>query len=263
MMPLNQYQRNAILYLLEQQETLAKPVSFTSVMKMGVSEKHIRIVDYLSQTLKSAPFLTLNELQFKGVSAKDIKATIGSLKGFKESLGLAEYTFTDWLTAQQPCYSSEQCIAMPYLIYQMFFDEIEAFHTDQHSLKPGMKVELAPGCHYSSVSLHGSENMLIPVDDGRALHLAASLLTELFSIKSIDEANSCLCIERIGSGDEHSVEVRCLSSCLSKSTFGGIYIHDDIGLSKTKCRSFALYPLAKLIDKHHRSQLQTQKSLVK
>lgn len=257
MKPLNRYQRNAALYLLKQQTHLAKPVSFASVLKMGVTEEQIRIIDYVSKILNKAPFLTQTELQVNGFSQKYVLKTIGSIAEFKEQLGLSEYAFSDWLSSQEVCYSSSQSVAIPYLIYQMFFEEIKEFHSLNNVLNSGLKVELEPGAKYSSVSLFGNTDVLIPTTDKDALHLAASLLSEAYWVHEIDEDTNTLNVERIGSNTVNSVEVRCLSSTLTKSTCGGIYTYDDVQLAINAKVEYTTYPLAKLIDIHHSRQPHT------
>lgn len=251
MKPLNQYQRNAVLYLLKQQEHLAKPVSFATALKMGVTEQQIRIIDYVSKVLNKAPFLTQTELKMNSFNQKSVLNAIGSLAEFKEQLGLSEYSFSDWLMSQELCYSPNKNVTIPYLIYQMFFDEIADLHSDKHTLNPGLQVNLGAGFEYSSVSLYGASNVLIPVEDHDALQLAASLLSEFYWIIEMHEAQSCLQIQKIGTETVKSVEVRCLSSQLSKSTQGGIYVHDDIHLNDIAIKNYTHYPFYKLIELHH------------
>lgn len=253
-MKLNQYQRNAVLYLLQQQEELAKPVSFASALRMGVNEMQIQIIDYVSKCLVKAPFLTLSEVNMNGVSHRDVLNAIGSLTEFKKQLSLTEYAFSDWLVSQELCYSSSQKVTIPYLIYQMFFEEIVELHSNNDTLNSGLEVDLGAGFHYSSVSLFATSNVLVPVEDKDALSLAASLLSENYYVIEKDESKSSLIVQRIGTDAVKEIEVRCLSSELSKSTHGGIYIHDDIHLSDIKNKTYIHYPFGKLVELHHSKQ---------
>ncbi len=114
------YQRNAVLYLLKQQKHLVKPVSFATALKMGVAEEQIRIINYVSNILNKAPFSTQNELKVNGFNQNTVHSTIGSLTEFKEQLGLSKYGLSDWLINQEVCYSPDQSVAIPYLVYQIF-----------------------------------------------------------------------------------------------------------------------------------------------
>ncbi|EHY9857453.1 hypothetical protein K5B43_000684 [Vibrio parahaemolyticus] len=260
MKPLSHYQRNAVLYLLKQQKHLAKPVSFATALKVGVTEEQIRIIDYVSHILNKAPYLTQNELKVNGFNQNTVHSAIGSLTEFKEQLGLSEYGFSDWLISQEVCYSRSQSVAIPYLIYQMFFEEIKEFHSKNNILSSGLEVELGSGYKYSSVSLFGNTDVLIPTTDKGALHLAASLLSESYWVHEIDEDTNSLNVERMGSSILNTVEVRCLSSNLTKSTYGGIYIYDDVQLATNTKTEYTSYPLAKLIDRHHARQPHTTQS---
>ncbi|TKF49523.1 hypothetical protein FCV60_21955 [Vibrio sp. F13] len=252
MKTLNQYQRNAVMYLLEQQETLARSVSFTPVFNMGVTEEQVRLLEYVSKMLCKAPFLTIDELLHSGMNTTKFNKTIGCLDEFKNSLGLSGYGFSDWLTAHGVCYSSGQKITIPYMIYQMFFEEIEKKYSDGNTLINNLTVELSTDSHYSSVSLFKTSYVLIPTTDQKALHLTGLLLTDHYFIDNIDIERSCLTLINKDDGNYSHVEVRCLSSHLSQSTSGGICVHDDIQLGNQSCSDYVMYPLSKLIDKHHR-----------
>lgn len=251
-MKLSQYHRSTIMSLLEQQKALAKPISFLPILKLGVTEKQIRMIDYVSQILQKAPFLTLDELRSEGMSLSELNNTIGSLNDFKGLLGLSEYSFSDWLVAQGLCYSADKGIAIPYLIYQMFFEEIRKFHTVQNRLEAGLKVELDSGARFSSVSLFGTSDTMIPVDDYDALLLAKTLLSEHYQIIDEDKSRSCLQLQKIGSSAVKDVEIRCLSSSLSKATVGGIYLFDDVKMSSRSQHNYLLYAFSNLINQHHR-----------
>lgn len=242
MKPLSHYQRNAVLYLLKQQKHLAKPVSFATALKMGVAEEQIRIIDYVSNILKKAPFLIQNELKVDGFNQNTVHSTIGPLTEFKEQLGLSEYGLSDWLINQEVCYSPDQSVAIPYLIYQMFFQEIKEFYVENNVPNAGLEVELEPGSKYSSVSLFGNTNVLIPTTDKDALHLAASLLSESYWVHEIDKDTNSLNVERMDSSILNTVEVRCLSSRLTKSTYGCIYIYDDAQLASSTKTGYTRLP---------------------
>ncbi len=79
-------------------------------------------------------------------------------------------------------------------------------------LNAGLEVELEPGSKYSSVSLFGNTNVLIPITDKDALHLAALLLSESYWVHESDKDTNSLNVERMGFSILNTVEVRCLSS---------------------------------------------------
>lgn len=255
MKQLNQYQRNAVMYLLEQQDSQAKAVSFSSVFKMGVSEEQIHIIKYVMQTLQSAPFLTVDELHQKGIKPQDLSNTIGSIEEFKDQLGLVEYAFSDWLVAQGVRYPLNKNIVIPYLIYQLFYEDISAFYTVNNKLKPGLEVELSPFNSYTSIRLFGSTNKLIPVKDSDALHLVCSLLSNYYSILKVDESQSSIFLCKSNDMVAKNIEVRCLSSSFSQLATGGVFIFDDINLLNNSASDFIVYPVEKLINKHHKKFL--------
>ncbi|CAH1524396.1 hypothetical protein THF5H11_10216 [Vibrio jasicida] len=124
----------------------------------------------------------------------------------------------------------------------MFFQEFKEFYVENNVPNAGLEVELEPGSKYSSVSLFGNTNVLIPTTDKDALHLAASLLSESYWVHEIDKDTNSLNVERMDSSILNTVEVRCLSSKLTKSTYGCIYIYDDAQLASSTKTGYTRLP---------------------
>ncbi|NOH98387.1 hypothetical protein [Vibrio sp. 99-70-13A1] len=111
------------------------------------------------------------------------------------------------------------------------------------------------------MSLFGTSNVLVPVEDKVALSLTASLLSENYWVLEKDEPKSCLKVQRIGTDTVKEIEVRCLSSELTKSTHGGIYIHDDIHLNNLASKEYTHSPFGKLVELHQSKRVSFLNSI--
>ncbi|MGZ9899846.1 hypothetical protein [Shewanella gaetbuli] len=251
MMPLTQYQRSTVINLLEQQEAFAQPVSFLSALNMGITEPQIRLIDYLSRTLRKSPRTSMVDLLTNGISCSDVICTIGSLEQFKHELGIKCDCASDWLTVHSTSHQSAKGIVIPYEIYRRFFDEIKRFYSEKNKLKAGLFVELDLEVSYSCVTLSGAFNSLIPATDDDALHLVASLLVDDYLVLNIDKAKSQLLVRKVSTNIVSLIEVRCLASALTQRTLGGVCVYDDIGLTTSATPNYLVCPLRRLIDKHH------------
>ncbi|MGF1773460.1 hypothetical protein L4C42_14225 [Vibrio wakamikoensis] len=223
MTKLTDQMRAEIINVLVEGESYRESIDMQRFLVRGVTEFEIGLIDTAIRLLHESPYLSDVDFENLGFSHKGIQRVLGGVNHFKTLLHIEEYSLMAWV--QDNGLQDENCITLPYFVYQHYVDEIRANHLEGFALTSYFQVDLGQQLARAMTFKCGT-SLLLPKDP---MEIAAYIILSRFGryrSMTYDFERTILTAE-----NEHrsiEIEVKVFSSQLTRTTPIAVCLIDDI-----------------------------------
>lgn len=160
MTKLTDQMRAEIITVLVEGASYRESIDMQRFLMRGVTELEIGLIDTAIRLLRESPYLSDIDFAKLGFSHKGIQRVLGGVNHFKTLLHIEEYSLMAWV--QDNGLQDENCITLPYFIYQHYADEIRANHMEGFALTSQFQVDLGQQLARSMIFKCGTSDPIQP-----------------------------------------------------------------------------------------------------